>query len=386
MARYFLIFTVPVYLWSISPPSVALLAFCLGAPMLFLGPIVGTLIDRQDIRKTLLAGVLLRTVCTAALAYSPNFYVFLILVIFKGISNLVYFPSITIAVRKLVSQEEHKSFFSYTSLFDQVSKITVPLLAGLLTIVLSPKDGFFFSAAAVFLTLPFLISLCAKIKFTPESSTSKILSLYRDLLRGLLIFKSLPLQLRIGFLYSLLTSLALGIYDPHLASFLAHEGYPPIVFSQIVSATAGGAVCAALLVKFKLNNIDEILLRSYALIFFASALIMTATIALISVPGKIVLYPAAWFINGFGYELLIISSNIILQQLCPPENIGRVSTSFRSVQILCIVTGPAIGTLLITLYGRPAPFITAAFAAFFTASISLAIYYYHYKKPVDSCS
>lgn len=380
----FLIFTVPVYLWSIAPSSVALLAFCLGAPMLFLGPIVGTLIDRQDIRKTLLWGSFLRATSTAALVYSPNFDVFLVLVILKGMSNLIYFPSMTIAVRKLVNQKEHKSFFSYTSLFDQVSKITVPLLAGLLTIVLHPKDGFFFSAAAVLITLPILISLSAKIPKRAESSGSEIstLSLYRDLLRGFSIFKSLPFQLRIGFLYSLLTSIALGIYDPHLASFLAHEGYPPIVFSQVISATAGGAVCAALLVKFKFKSINEILLRSYALIFFSSALIMTSAIVLFDIPGKSILYPATWFINGLGYELLIISSSIILQQLCPSESIGRVSTSFRSVQMLCVITGPAIGTLLITAYGRPAPFFTAAFAASFTASISLAIYYLRDRKAV----
>lgn len=379
----FLIFTVPVYLWGISPPSVALLAFCLGAPILLLGPIVGTLIDRQDVRKTLLLGFLLRTASTAALVFSPSFDVFLVLVTFKGLSNLIYFPSVTIAVRKLVNKEEHKSFFSCTSLFDQVSKITVPLLAGLLTLAIPLKYGFFFSAAAVFCTLPFLISLSAKIQTTPESSPSKILSLYRDLLRGLSIFKSLPFQLRIGLLYSLLTSLALGVYDPHLASFLAHEGYPPIVFSQIVSATAGGAVCAAALVKYKFNNIDEVLLRSYALILFSSALTLTSLIVLFDIPGKKMLYPIAWFINGFGYELLIISSNIILQQLCPAENIGRVSTSFRSIQMLCIVTGPAIGTLLINAYGRPAPFVTAALATFFTASISIAFYYYPYRKPVD---
>jgi len=376
----FLIFTVPAYLWSISPPSVALLAFCLGAPMLLLGPIVGTLIDRLDVRKTLIFGVSLRIASTAALAYSPSFEIFLVLVILKGMSNLIYFPSITIAIRTLVNREEHKSFFSYTSLLDQVSKITVPLLAGLLTMVLPTKDGFFFSATAVLLTLPFLLSLCAKIDAKPAPASSKILPLYRDLLKGFSIFKSLPFQLRVGFLYSLLTSLALGIYDPHLAAFLAHEGYPPIVFSQIVSATAAGAVCAALLVKLKLKNLEDVLLRSYGLVVFCLALIMTALLVPLDIPNKKLLYPTVWFINGFGYELLIISSNILLQQLCPSETIGRVSTSFRSAQMLCIVIGPAIGTLLITTYGRHAPFTTAALATFFTALTSLAIYHYRYKK------
>jgi hypothetical protein len=309
------------------------------------------------------------------------------MVVLKGASNLVYFPSITVTTQQLIKAKERKSFFSSVSLFDQSSKILAPLLAGLLMVLLAPKNVFLLSAAAVFITIPLLISLCATIQAKPKCSTANILSLYRDLLRGLSIFRSLPFQLRMGFLYSLLTSLALGIYDPHLASFLANEGLPPIVFSGVISATALGALCAALLVKFKLDNIDEISLRSYSLIIFSIALILTATLVIFEIPGRRLLYPAVWFINGLGYELLIISSNIILQQLCPPTNIGRVSTSFRSIQIFCIIIGPTLGMALIVTVGRPAPFVLAACLASLTASMSMAIYHYWCRKqPYKSIS
>lgn len=376
----FLVFTVPVYMWQIPPSSIALLAFCLGAPMLILGPIVGTIIDRQDVQKTLILGALLRIFSTIALACSTNFNVFLGLVILKGVANLVYFPSITVTVRQLIGADDRKHFFSYVSLFDQSSKILAPLLAGLLTLILAPKDVFFLSAAAVFISLPLLVSICAAIPAKLEASSAKILSLYQDLLKGFHIFRSLPFQLRIGFLYSLLTSLALGIYDPHLASFLAYEGLAPVVFSGVISATAGGAVCAALLLKFKFKTTDELVLRSCALIIFSTALLLAAALIFFEIPSRRYLYPAVWFINGFGYEILIISSNIILQQLCPAEIIGRVSTSFRSIQILCVITGPMIGTALIAGMGRQAPFILAACAAFLTASISVTIHYYCSRK------
>lgn len=380
----FLIFTVPVYLWHASPSSIAFLAFCLGAPMLFLGPIVGALIDRYDVRKTLVLGALLRTLSTLALAVSPDLQSFLFFVILKGVSNLFYFPSITIMVRHLIHAEERKSFFSHVSVFDQSSKIFAPLLAGLLAAVLSPKDLFFLSAAAVLLTFPLLRSICLAFRTKINETSTKPLPLYRDITRGLSIFNALPFQLRIGFLYSLLTSLALGIYDPHLASFLAYEGLPPVNFSVIVSATAGGALCAALLMKLKLSGIDEIFLRSSALVIFSTALILTAVLIFLQVPGRAYLYPLAWFLNGFGYETLIISSNIILQQLCPPDNIGRVSMSFRSLQILCVITGPSLGTALIIAGGRPAPFVVAACMAFLTASVSIAVYLYLYKKQAHS--
>lgn len=372
----FLIFTVPVYLWHASPSEIAILAFCLGAPMLFLGPIVGTLIDRHDVRKTLTFGALLRATSTVALAVSPNFQFFLLFVVLKGVSNLIYFPSIAITVRQLIVAEERKSFFSHVSLFDQSSKLFAPLVAGALTAMLSPKNVFFISAAAVFLTLPLLRSIYLVIQSQTDDSRTTILALYRDIARGFSIFNALPFQLRIGFLYSLLTSLALGIYDPHVASFLAFEGLPPVAFSVVISATAGGAIGAALLIKLKLGDIDEVRLRLYALATFSIALIMTATLVFFQIPGRSSLYPAVWFVNGFGYEMLIISSNIILQQLCPPGNIGRVSTSFRSIQILCIIAGPSLGTLLIAASGRPAPFIVAACMASFTALMSIAIYFH----------
>ncbi|WP_352152400.1 MULTISPECIES: hypothetical protein [unclassified Pseudomonas] len=84
--------------------------------------------------------------------------------------------------------------------------------------------------------------------------------------------------------------------------------------------------------------------------------------------------------NGFSYEMLIISSNIIPQQLYPSENIGRVSMSFRSIQMLCVIIGPSLGTLLIIAGGRPAPFVLTACMAFLTASVSVAAYLYLYRK------
>lgn len=376
----FLIFTVPVYLWHASPSSIAFLAFCLGAPMLFLGPIIGSLIDRYDVRKTLVSGASLRILSTLGLAVSPDLKSFFLFVIFKGMSTLFYLPSITILVRQLIHADEHKSFFSHVSLFDQSSKILAPLLAGVLTAVLSPKDLFFFSATAVLLTFPLLRSICLSLRTQIKASSIKALPLYLDIIRGLSIFNALPFQLRIGFLYSLLTSLALGIYDPHLASFLAYEGLHPVNFSIIVSATAGGAISAALMMKFKLRNFDEILLRSGALLIFSTALTLTAILVFFQTPGRAYFYPMVWFLNGFGYETLIISSNIILQQLCPTENIGRISLSFRSIQILCVITGPSLGTMLIIAGGRPAPFIVAAGMAFLTASASVMVYLYLQKK------
>lgn len=90
----------------------------------------------------------------------------------------------------------------------------------------------------------------------------------------------------------------------------------------------------------------------------------------------------SWLLNGFGYELLIIASNIILQNLCPAEKLGRVSASFRSLQMLCIVLGPILGSVLISVFGRASPFILASTLALLTAA--LAIYFQCMSKRIEN--
>lgn len=367
----FLVFSVPVYVWDAKPNDIAALAFCLGAPMLFLGPIVGVLIDRLDVRLTLLVGVLVRVITTGTLAFAPSYSWFLTLVVLKGFSNLLYFPSSSIAVKQLIASEERISFFSSMSLFDQISKIATPLLAGALTFLIPLKYIFIVSASAALATVPILVSLWTNLHYDRAKYSVALKPIYADVLSGFQIFKSLPLQLRLGFLYSILTSAALAAYDPHLVSFLSSENLPPVVYSWIVSATAVGAVLAALFVKLWLKSLDHINLRALGLSIFSAAISLTLLVIFSSVHHKELAYVMIWILNGFGYELLAISSSVILQDLCPENSLGRVSTTFRSVQLIFVMFGPILGSILINNFGRSSPFILATGLTVFTALLSL---------------
>ncbi|MGI2030511.1 hypothetical protein, partial [Endozoicomonas acroporae] len=78
-----------------------------------------------------------------------------------------------------------------------------------------------------------------------------------------------------------------------------------------------------------------------------------------------------WMINGLGYELFIIGTLVNVQNLCPKNLIGRITTSTRSMQMACVVTEPSIGAFLINIFNRSIPF-----AVSFLLSILLIIIIY----------
>lgn len=361
---FFLIFTVPVFSWDISASSVAILAFSLGAPALFIGPIAGVLLDRTNIKLCIFIGILARILTTFGLFLATSFEIFIVLATLKGLSNLVYFPAITIATRQIVSTDNRVDFFSYSSLFDQLAKITTPIFAGALAILLPINYIFLISAVSLSLSALFIKPIWISLHSAPEKPHAfSIRLVLSDLGEGFKLFGSLPLQLKLGFIYSILTALALACYDPHLASFIASLGYPPMVFSWIISSTAVGAVLAALSVKLKIIRYNSIQLRVLGLCLFSLGVTSALTIIWTDPPEMHLYFLMSWLINGFGYELLIISSNVILQDLCPPNKLGRVSSSLRSLQMLCIVTGPTVGGFLITNFGRVTPFIFSSVLA-----------------------
>lgn len=370
---FFLIFLVPFYLWRASPSEIAILAFCLGAASLFLGPVAGIIIDRIHIKTSLLSGMSLRIITTLGFFLAPSFEWFVIIAVLKGFANMLYFPVLAISIKQLVAANDRTDFFSCSSLLDQLTKVFTPLIAGALTLLLPTQSIFLVSVALLLMALPFLNFIWPSLQPALPTAVLTVKSVFLELLNGVKIFRSLDFQLKIGFFYSLLTSLALASYDPHLASLITSLQFPAIVFSLIVSSTAAGAVCAAIGVKFKIIKLNEIKLRVLGLIFF-NAGVLSACVILYFSP---VIHPAyfmvSWLLNGFGYELLIIASNVILQNLCPAEKLGRVSASFRSLQMLCIVLGPTLGSLLISTFSRASPFILAS--ALTSFAVALAIYF-----------
>lgn len=360
----FLIFTVPSFVWKSSPAEIAFLASCFSLPSLFIGPLMGALLDRVNPHKMMIVGALSRTVLTLMIAFAPGFRVFAGLVVLKGLANLLYWPASAIVINQVISEKRRVRYFSSQSALDQLAKIGTPLVAGFLALMMNAQLTFLISALLTLVCAMVLPLVGGGSGFSQPMRRRSVTGLLQDLFLGFRSIKTLPQNLLTSIVLSIGLSFGLAIYDPHLAAFLGSKGFDAAVFSIIVSATGAGAVTGAALIRFVFNEQEPFTLMRIGIAVFSLS-ISGATILFNFVPELLGLGALIflWFFNGLGYEIFIIGNSVNTQNLCPPMLLGRISTSVRSLQMLTVVLGPSVGAWLIIDYSRTAPFLVTTIVA-----------------------
>lgn len=355
----FLIFSVPAFLWRSSPSEIAFLAACFGVPSLVLGPFIGAFLDHSDPRKAMALGIHARSILSALIAFAPGYGAFCALVFLKGLANQCYWPSTFILTNHVVGEDERTRYFSSLSVCDQVSKIATPLVAGVLGLIAGSQLTFLASAALTFVGSSLLPGLFSNldIERRPRRIVREIRS---ELLSGFRAMAALDRRLIATIALAVGMSLTLALYDPHVASFLKHSGFDAQAFSLVVAGTAGGAVMGALLVRLGLTRWTPAQLIRSGIVVFAISTTGIAVAAISSKGQGVSVYVALWAVNGMGYELFLIGLGVSMQNLCPRDLLGRVSSSTRSLQMLAVVAGPSIGAWLTTSQTRASSFVAAA--------------------------
>jgi len=366
----FLIFAVPSFQWRADPVDIALLASCFGLPSLFLGPFVGAFLDRTDPRRVMIFGALARTVLTLLIAFAAWFPAFAMLVFFKGIANLLYWPASSILTNQVVRDEQRVKYFSSLSLMDQITKIGTPLLAGALTFIVSSQLLFLVSAGATLVCAVMLQRLNVAVALTPPLEKRSVAGLFSDLFQGLRAIGSLPPMLLLSIALGVGMSLALAIYDPHLAAFIDSKGFDASVFSIAIAATGVGAVVGAASIRFAFSDARPMTLIWVGVAVFTVAIGSTAIVVALApeLLGRSTL-ASAWFLNGLGYTVFTVGCSVNMQNLCPSTLLGRVNTSARSLQMTAVVLGPSVGAWLINTYSRSMPFMVSAAITLFLSVI-----------------
>lgn len=356
----FLIFSVPAFAWHATPAQMALIAACLGLPGLLLGPFAGALLDRMDPRRAAWVGALLRSTLSGLIAVAPGFGIFAALVFLKGLANVLYWPAASILTQRVVGPAERISYFSSLSALDQIAKIVTPLMAGAATLAMGAQQLFVLSAAMT-VACALLIARLPATSNVHEVPGQPAANIWASLVAGWKSFSGLASTLVCSIALGIGMSLALAIYDPHLASYLNAMHLDPGAFSLLVSATAGGAVFGAMGVRLLGSQwAPTRLLRAGIALFFAAITAAAVASVLHAELTDLALLAGIWFVSGLGYELFVIGSGVILLNLCPSHLLGRVATSARSLQMLAVVTGPLLGAWLIGLHSRNAPFVVSA--------------------------
>ncbi|HYH80974.1 MAG TPA: MFS transporter [Longimicrobium sp.] len=129
--------TVAVYQRTQSPEQLALLMLAWLLPSLLLAPVAGTLVDRWDRRRVLIAsdtGQALLTLAMAALVLNGHFEVWYLFVISVAASLISAFqePAFSASISALVPRRHYARAVSLMQLLMPASMIVAPLLGGAL--------------------------------------------------------------------------------------------------------------------------------------------------------------------------------------------------------------------------------------------------------------
>lgn len=355
-----LLFTLLSYQWHATALEVGVATACYGMPGLILGPWFGALADRCDPIRLLRRSYWARALASIGLITSPTFASFVLFVIGQGVSNLGVMPSEQILIKRTLTTDWMIRHARYTSVFDQIAKVTAPLAGAVLAHSFGARAGYIFSAALVLPATACLhavgqLAAARRVAADEQRGASRSLTTLVSVLRQ-------QAGYRLAYFATLLQTVVLGLYDPLLALFLRQIGLPVETFGIIVAATACGGVVAALSMR-RLPGVQgathtEWLLAGFGLTVFLPGLL----VALGSLPPMVVLV-LLWLINGYCYGSTAIRFAVIQQAQCPAECLGRAAATARSTQLAALVCGPLLGSTLAYITGIPAILILAGAAA-----------------------
>lgn len=371
----FLIFSMPVFVWNANPEDIGFIALLFALPSILFSPIVGALADSRNPYRIMIIGAVLRVLTTFLIVINQSYILFLVLVFFKGISNVTYWASSSLVTNQVVDFKNRISYFSSLSAIDQSTKVLTPLVMIPIASFFSLKDGFILS---LFLSL-FALFAADTIYYKYTEQNKEVLFSYIRIFSGFKNLKFIPDKLMIHISFSMFLAFSLAIYDPHLPSFIRNLNMGENTYSIIISATAIGAVSGAMSVKFIFNSFGPILISKIGFMLFLLS-IMFVNICLLTlgnIPLPVMLF--IWFLNGCGYELFMIGYGVNFQNTCPKEILGKVSTSARSIQMLIIMLTPSVGAYFINNFSYSSVFLISLIIL----STSLFISFYFKNKMKD---
>jgi MFS family permease len=340
---------VVVYQRTGSAAQFGLLMFAWMFPALLLSPVAGTLVDRWDRRRVLVAadtGAALMTLATAALVLAGHFEVWYLFATSALGSAIASFqePALTAAVSAIVPRDQYGRALGLLQLMQPVGMVVAPLLAGALVVTIG-LGGIMVIDAATYLagiagalavsipSPPRAVAaaeggrawLAAARRFKDEAAVGWRFVRERPGLRGLLMFVAV-VNFWAGFISPLLAPMVLSTGSPaQLATVQASFGAGAIAGGVILGAWGGPR-----------RRIAGLLGAMVVLGLALSALGLSRSVAGMA---------GAFFVVSFASPMLSITSSAIWMSKTPQEVMGRVAAVRRVfmlslIPLASLVAGP----------------------------------------------
>lgn len=341
------------YVWGEGPVALGFLALAFALPYVIAGPLLATWVDRADLKRVLLLSNLGRGVLTFALALAPNVEVLLLIVLLRGIVDSAFTPARQSTIQLITPEPLLMAANGLHQGINQTSKILAPALGGLL-LALMPAQGVFLingllSIVAFLILLGLRLPARAHIVHDVEEPflarvSGGIAEFGRNrLLLAVLIFASAA-------------NFTFFLYDTQIALLTSQLGYDVAAFGLTITASGIGGVSAAFLAGL-MKPTRPLVLMALAALVSGPVTIATALAAIWGVAIPFPLFCLVMAVMGGSTVFMLVPYRAVIQSETPPDRIARVTSAGEASMTVAMMSAPLLGSLIVTRFGVPAPFI-----------------------------
>lgn len=365
---------VAIYKLTGSPNAVGRWTIAIILPNLLFGPVAGAFVDRWDKRRTMVFADLARAAIVALIPWAlhgPLPFVYA-LTFLATTASLFFRPARTAVIPSIFPKEQFMAANSFALSVQNITDFLGYPLAGALTMILPVVAVFYLDSASFVVSAASVYLMLLKGLRAAEAPVRR--SILREVADGLVFLRQTPVLLAnfavftLGFLVcggwnALIVVLALQVIKT--SSF----GY-----GLLNGAHGLGMVLGALALGAALGGLSA---RSKAI---PKGLMVAAGFAVagvfIALPAAVPLLPVglvAFFFTGVGNVLFLVPSLSLMQELTPPELIGRVSSVRFSVAQVALMVSTLVLTQLAETHGAQAVILVDGLALAAVGALSLLI-------------
>jgi DHA3 family macrolide efflux protein-like MFS transporter len=336
-----------------TPEQVTGISIAYLIPLAFFGPLAGVFVDRWNVKVTMIASDLTRSLLALSLVFVHNIWA--IYAIFFAISMVSSFftPAQSVTVRSIVPKEGLMSANALLMQAMQITRILSPSAASAIVAALGISACYYLDAAS-FLFSALMLSQIAINRTLAAPSSSGVKSVLDQLFSGM---KFIFTHAAISFVVLAMGAgmFAMSCFGPLIAIYVrdllkAGNGLYGVLSSLIGVGMLVGSFLLQRLTKGRRK--EMVVLAGLLMVGFAILITALFKFAAVTALGM--------FGVGFGVAFIIAPSQALFQQETPITMVGRVSSSVMSVLTFSQVVGLMISGTIAQAIGIQNLFLASA--------------------------
>jgi MFS transporter, DHA3 family, macrolide efflux protein len=312
-------------------------------PVILLGPLAGAIVDRSNLKRTLIICDLICAVLAALLAFSGHLYQMYLLMAGLSAASCFFLPGQTAALPLIIPENELLVANSLNVQTLQLNQVFAPAVVGFAVAWLGEKNCFFLDAASFMVSALLVSTIRIERKAIRDVSKSK--SIWVDLKAGLKFLAGHPVA-RVLVLTIAIANGAVAIFEALFAVYVRDLlGGGSKMFGSVTSALGAGTIMGAMLVGRFAQR------QSRPRIINAGFLVQAVSVFVLGVWAIPVTTLAASVGLGAGAALVFLSAQTFALEEVPAEMLGRVTSTATSVFLVVQLAAFGGSGLLATWLG-----------------------------------